>query len=111
MPEGYGKPRWRLRPAFGLEDAAKLGSLIKVTCRGCRRTRYFLPADLVARYGDHEVDDITMTCPVCRTNRRVVVALYSPQPGDYGQLEVRRPYDVHCVKWRTVKLGDEVKRG
>jgi len=46
--------------------------------------------DPVARYGVHEVDDITRTCPACGTNRRVVVALFSPQPGDYGQLEVRR---------------------
>jgi hypothetical protein len=109
MPEGYNKRKWRLRPVFGLKAAADRGYLLKVNCRGCRRTRYFLPADLAEQYDDHEVDDITFTCPKCGTNRRVVVTLYTPQLGDWGSLEVRRPLPVSMVKWRTVKLGDDPK--
>lgn len=109
MPEQYHKRKWRHRPAFGLEAAGEFGNLLKVKCRTCRRTRYFIPADLVELYGDHEVDDITFTCTPCGTNRMVVVSLHSPAPGDWGSIDVWRPLPpVEVIKWRRVKLGDEV---
>jgi len=51
---------------------------------------------------------VTFTYPKFGTNRRVVVDLYRPEPGDYGSFGVRRPIEMNLVKWRKVKLGDEV---
>lgn len=109
MPEHYNKPKWRLRPVFGLGAAAELGNLLKVTCRRCRRVRYFLPADLVEIYGDREVDDCRplFPCSRCGDYDRVVLDLYAPSGGDAGVLDVCRPKRMQVVKWRIVKLGDE----
>jgi predicted RNA-binding Zn-ribbon protein involved in translation (DUF1610 family) len=108
MPEVHKKPKWKLRPDFGLQRAAELGNLLVLRCRRCRRTSYFLPADLVEVYGDMEVDDFRLPCSKCGTSEMVrVEELRTPKPGDYGSLDIRRPGPVkHIQTWRTVKLGD-----
>jgi len=110
VPEGYNKPKWRVRPVMGLARAAELGRLIKLRCRQCKRTAYFLPADLVDVYGDMEVDHFRLPCSACRTDRMVIADLHTPQPGDWGKLDVRRPRRVETLKWYVTKLGDPAAR-
>jgi hypothetical protein len=53
MPAGYQKwpPKFTDRPCT-LARAAEHDQVVVVRCNGCRRTTYYLPADLAALYGE-----------------------------------------------------------
>lgn len=96
---------------WSLGNAAELGQLLVVRCNLCRRTVYFLASDLLEFFDDmRPAHRPPFACSKCRTMEFMHVKVRSPEPGDWGNLPVRRPAEVVRIqKWRTVKLGDEVK--
>jgi len=107
MPEIHRKPK--SRHELRLKEAARYGLLIKVWCSLCRRTVYYLAADLLAVYGDQPVFDFRMECSRDKTAEFVHTTYRWPETGDYGNLPVRRPGRVVTTQlWHTVKLGDEI---
>ena len=107
LPERIDKPapfHKRLR----LSDAAGLGMLVIQRCNLCRRTTYFLASDLVEVFGpDREAKTVHFACSRCQSADWIDVRLRSPDPGDYGHLQVRRPGQIVTTQlWRTVRLGD-----
>jgi hypothetical protein len=110
MPEAYIKDRPHPgKPLYTLADAARDDYLIVMKCNGCRRTVYFLAADLLA-FRDPKTparDVRPFPCSRCGTDDMVHCFLRSISMGDVGNLDVRRPGSVKRIQtWRTVKLGD-----
>jgi hypothetical protein len=93
---------------FRLADAARTGVLLRVRCDGCRRTVYYLASDLVELLRpERPAHEPPFACSRCRTADYILVKIHTPDSGDYGHLEVRRPGPVVKTQtWRTVKLGD-----
>lgn len=104
MPEGYipERPYPGKEPKpWLLSESAALGQVLVYKCRLCRRLRRYLAADLLALYGDRPAYDPAFGCGTCRDRNYTRVDAVTPNLGDYGHLEVRRPGER-----RTVKLGD-----
>ena len=55
MPEPYWPKR---KGSYTLADAEKHNTYASVRCTYCKRTRYYLVADLKTAYGDVECDDL-----------------------------------------------------
>lgn len=93
---------------FSMGDAAKLGQLIKVRCGGCRRTVFFLASDLAELFGeDTWALKPPISCSRCQHDTWLRIDTFTPRPGDYGQMVVRRPGPVKVIQtWRTEKLGE-----
>lgn len=80
-----------------------------VRCNGCRKTTYFLSADLAKLFSEDRGDREPLPFPRsrCHTDEMLQVSLRSIADGDYEHLEVRRPGPAkHIQTWRTVRLGD-----
>lgn len=91
-------------------NVKKTGRILLFNCGLCRKRLYFDPADLIAVYGDCDWQYCPFVCSRCGKREFIDITMYRPDPGDYGQLTVRRPGKVkHVQTWKTVKLGDEVK--
>lgn len=112
MPESHFKPHPHpYRPHYRLKDAAADGMVLHVRCMLCRRSGYYLAADLVKLF-DPDLPILwraPFPCSRCGTAEHIRVVTRLPAAGDYGHLPVRRPAQVlHIQTWRTVKLGDNV---
>lgn len=109
MPAGHRpiKPH-PSKPWRTLKDEVRDGYLMKLQCGLCRRTVYFLPADLIQMVGaDHYSHKPPFTCRTCQTSEYLRITVHKPQPGDYGRLPVRRIIKiVRRAKWVNVRLGD-----
>ena len=55
MPEPYWPKR---RGSYSLADAAKNNTYASIRCTYCKRTRYYLVADLKTAFGNVECDDV-----------------------------------------------------
>lgn len=109
MPERHYKPRSRYALQLMMADAANANMLVKLRCSLCRRTTYFLAADILALYGNQPFFEFRLPCSRDKTDEFVTVDYRNPESGDYGNLKVRRPWQrVTIQKWKTVRLGDEV---
>jgi hypothetical protein len=107
MPDQSRKPKSRHAPQLMLADAARAGMLVKLWCSLCRRTTYYLAADLLAVYGDQPFFDFRLPCSRDKTCEFVHIDYRWPQPGDVGHLPIRRPGRVVARrKWHTVRLGE-----
>ncbi len=109
MPESYLPIRAHpAKPFRTIKDAADDGQLLVLKCNLCRRTTYFLAIDLLTIIDPkHPVHIPPFPCGRCKTREYVNVKIHHPNPGDYGQLPVRRPGKiVRIQKWRNVKLGE-----
>jgi hypothetical protein len=107
MPETHRKPK--SRHEMTLSEAANHGLLVRLRCTLCRRTTYYLAADLLAVYGDQPLFDFRLKCSRDRTAEFVHANYRWPEPGDWGHLPIRRPGRIVTTQmWHTVRLGDEV---
>jgi len=96
---------------WSLGNAAELGQLLAVRCNLCRRTVHFLASDLLEFFDDETPAlRVAFPCSRCATQQFMRVNLRLPDPGDWGNLLVRRPAEVVRIqKWRTVRLGDNAR--
>jgi hypothetical protein len=111
MPEQHYKPGSRYAPnVFRLRDAAADNYLLAMRCTLCRRTVYYLASDLATIIDPSTpVYEVLFPCSRDGTAEFVSIRPRALMPGDYGNLDVRRPGPVrHVQTWRTVKLGDEI---
>jgi len=108
MPETYWREHDYPGKTYTLGHAAAEGRLLKVRCNECRRTVYYVAADLAQIYDPTRPAWIPQfPCSKCRSFDCVEIRPHTPSDGDYGNLSVRRPGPVrHIQTWRTEKLGD-----
>jgi hypothetical protein len=100
MPEQYQPKR---RGSFTLWESHRMGHLIRVGCRSCKKERHFLPDELRTVLGPVEVDDLKymMKCSGCGS--RVEVASESLAAEKRQQVTMRRLVNVYYVRrarWR-----------
>lgn len=94
------------KPFRTIRDAAKDGQLMVLRCNLCRRCVHFLAVDLVEVIDPkHPCHIPPFACSKCQTKEYVDVSWRNPQPGEIGELPVRRPAG-WVMKWKTVKFGD-----
>lgn len=93
-----------------LSDFEGTDVLIRLNCSLCRKSLYFLPADLVKILGpDHPIHKPPFDCSGCGGKQYMKVKTHSPSKGDYGHLPIRRLGPIKTVyTWKTVTLGDDV---
>jgi hypothetical protein len=109
MPETYQSARPYPGKYYSLAAAAKDGQLVLVRCNRCRRMVRYLASDLAAVLDPRrDVMDPPYPCSQCGRFDYVKIKLQLPQPGDYGQVIVRRPGPVRLIQtWKNVKLGED----
>lgn len=96
------------KPFRTLADEAQAGYLMKVNCNLCRRTIYYLAADLVQFVGAaHPVHIAPLACRTCKTAEYMRMTVHSPRIGDHRRLPGRRiDKVVRVTKWKDVLLGE-----
>ena len=108
MPEPYWPKR---KGSFTLADAAKHERFASIRCTYCKRTRYYLVADLKTAFGGHvECDDVVrvgrLHCRRCDGKGSLDFGLGGP-PSDIADKAWLRLIDslkyVRIIKWRDTK--------
>ncbi len=107
MPEPY----WpKHQNAYLLSSAHANGSLLRIECRRCRVTRFFVPSDLARVFGDIEVDDVArkMRCEKCGEKWSMRISMELPMAAQRATMTIRRLdriYHVKRVTWRDLVGG------
>jgi hypothetical protein len=82
MPEPYWPKR---NGSYTLADAAKHDTYASIRCTFCKRTRYYLVADLKTAFGDVECDDVVhvarLRCRNCNAKGSLELKMGGP-PSD-----------------------------
>ena len=92
---------------YKLSNVRDTGRLIHYRCGICHRASYYDPADLIAVFGDGDIERPPFRCSGCGRNDSIDVGLHQPSAGDYGRLQIRRPGKIRTIQtWRTVVLGE-----
>jgi hypothetical protein len=100
MPEPYWPKR---KNSFTLLDAHKIGHIIRVFCRYCKRERFFLANELATAYGNIECDDLAYAIECSKCGNQVDVSADSPSAEQRQKMTIRRLVTVYYVrhaKWR-----------
>lgn len=107
MPEPYWPKR---KGSYTLADAAKNNTYASIKCTYCKRTRYYLVADLKTVYGAIECDDVVhvtrMRCRRCDGKGSLDFSLGGP-PSDIADKAWFRRIEsieyVRRVKWKETQ--------
>jgi len=104
MPEQY-RPKRGLLPTM-LSQVSD-GTLIKASCGGCSRPRWYHPKDLLTLLGDMPTMNLdrVMRCEQCRDTLRIEVT--TPLPEERVKLTLRRIDRIWWakrVRWRDENL-------
>lgn len=108
MPEPYWPKR---RGSYTLADAAKHNTYASIRCTYCKRTRYYLVADLKTAFGGHvECDDVVhvakLHCRRCDGKGSLDFSLGGP-PSDIADKAWFRRIEsieyVRKVKWKETQ--------
>lgn len=91
-----------------LIEAVQMNLLFKVRCSTCRKTTYFVAADLVTvRNLVMPISTLPFVCRECRSAEWVNFDTYMPRPEDIGRLRVQRKVN---GTWREEPLEGRVVR-
>lgn len=105
MPEQH-RPK-RGAPYMLSQAARNAGTLVKASCGGCSRPRWYHPQDLLTLLGDMPTLnlELAMKCEACGQGLDVDVT--TPMPEDRVKLTLRRIDRIwwtRRVRWREEKL-------